>query len=156
MTGDTISSLESDVDVEGELPDSIDEAAIERMRTVAWVLDESVRVPGTNFRVGLDPVLGVLPGSGDAIGAGFSLYIVLESARLGVTYTTLLRMLANITIDVAGGLIPVVGAVFDAIWKANKRNVELALRELASDQESDAVSDGQPADDSEVVDIPVE
>lgn len=156
MTWDTTSSLESDVDVEGELPESVDGAAIERMRTVAWVLDESVRVPGTDFRIGLDPVLGVLPGSGDAIGAGFSLYIVLESARLGVTYTTLLRMLANIAIDVAGGLIPVVGGVFDAVWKANKRNVELALRELTSDPESGAVSDGESADDSEVVDIPVE
>jgi len=116
-----------------DLPDRVDEAAVARMQTVAHVLDRSIRVPGTNFRVGLDPILGVLPVAGDAVAAGLSLYIVAESARLGVSRPTLLRMLGNIAVDAAGGSIPLAGDLFDAMWKANRRNVELALEELASD-----------------------
>jgi hypothetical protein len=134
MKRESGSDLESefDVDFEGELPDSVDRAAVERMRVVAKVFDESVRVPGTDFRVGADPVLGALPVAGDVVSAGFSLYIVLESARLGVSFTTLLRMIANVTVDVAGGSIPYAGTLFDAFWKANVRNLELALEDLAT------------------------
>jgi len=103
------------------------------MRAVARILDESVRVPGTDFRVGLDPILGLLPGWGDAVAAGLSLYIVVESARLGVPFGTLVRMLANVAVDAVGGSIPIAGDFFDAAWKANTRNVELALRALAAD-----------------------
>jgi len=130
-----------DVDYDGELPESVDEAALKRMEMVAYALDESVRVPGVGFRIGIDPILGALPIAGDVVSAAFSLYIVAESAYLGVSFTTLLEMLANITIDVAGGSIPYVGTVVDAIWKANKRNVELALEDLAEAVEPDGSSE---------------
>jgi hypothetical protein len=120
-----------DVEYDGEIPDSVDRAALERMETVAYVLDESIEIPGTDYSVGADPVLGALPVAGDVVSAAFSLYIVAESAYLGVSYTTLLGMLANITVDTVGGAIPYAGTVFDAVWKANKRNVGLALRDLA-------------------------
>jgi hypothetical protein len=116
-----------------ELPDSVDRAAVGRMRTVAYVLDESLPVPGTDRRVGLDPLLGVIPGVGDAVSAGVSLYLVVEAARLGVSYGTLLRMIANVTIDFAGGSLPYVGDVFDAVWKANVRNLELVFEDLTED-----------------------
>lgn len=122
-----------DFEFDDELPAGIDEGAVRRMRTVARLLDESIRVPGTSFRVGIDPILGVLPGAGDTVAAGLSLYIVMESARLGVSTATLLRMLGNIAVDTVGGSIPLLGSVFDAVWKANRRNVELAVRELATD-----------------------
>lgn len=117
---------------DGELPESVDPAAVRRMRAVARLLDESVRVPGTRFRVGLDPIVGLLPGAGDALTGALSLYVVVEAARLGVTYTTLVRMLANVGVDVVGGSIPILGDLFDAVWKANVRNVDLALADLAS------------------------
>lgn len=154
MPGDTIFTVESEFDVEGELPDSVDETAIERMRTVATVLDESIRVPGTSYRVGLDPLLGIAPVSGDVVSGAIGLYIIAESARLGVTYTTILEMLANVALDVAVGSIPLAGGIFDAVWKANKRNVELALRDLASG--STAGSRADSTDEREVVEIPVE
>jgi hypothetical protein len=116
---------------DGEIPPSVDEAALHRMEAVAYALDESVRIPGTNASVGIDPILGVLPVAGDLVSAGISLYIVVESANLGVSYTTLLRMIANIGIDVVGGSIPYAGTLFDSFWKANKRNVEHALEDLA-------------------------
>lgn len=117
-----------DIDYDGELPESVDEAALKRMETVAYVLDESVRVPGIGVRIGIDPVVGALPVAGDVASAALSLYIVAESAYLGISLTTLVEMLASITIDVAGGAIPYAGTVVDALWKANKRNVGLAMR----------------------------
>lgn len=139
-----------DIEYDGELPASVDESALNRMATAAYVLDESVRIPGIGYRVGVDPVLGVLPVAGDVVSAGFSLYIVAESAYLGVSFTTLVRMLANITADVASGSVPVVGTLIDAVWKANKRNVELAAQDLAEPVETDGGSgvDG--------IEIPVE
>jgi hypothetical protein len=130
MSDDLASAFDARID---DLPASVDRAAVRRMRFVACLLDDSVRVPGTDFRIGLDPLLGVLPGAGDAVTGALSLYIVVESARLGVSYRTLLTMLAHVGIDVAGGSIPVVGDFFDAVWKANARNFELALAELADD-----------------------
>ncbi|QSG11122.1 Uncharacterized membrane protein, DUF4112 family [Halapricum desulfuricans] len=141
-----------DIDYDGELPESVDEAALKRMETVAYVLDESVRVPGIGFRIGIDPVLGALPVAGDVVSGVFSLYIVAESAYLGVSFTTLLEMLANITIDVAGGSIPYVGTVIDALWKANKRNISLALEDLAEAVETDGSGDRTGGG----VEIPVE
>ncbi|WP_435073300.1 DUF4112 domain-containing protein [Halorubrum sp. HHNYT27] len=113
------------------LPESVDRAAVKRMQMVAYVLDEGFRVPGTDYRIGIDPVVGVLPGAGDVLTGGFSLYIVLEAARLGVSYTTLLKMIANISVDVVGGTIPIVGDIFDIVWKANKRNFKLVVNDLS-------------------------
>jgi hypothetical protein len=137
----------------GEIPPSVDEAALHRMEAVAHALDESIRIPGTNASVGIDPILGVLPVAGDLVSAGISLYIVVESANLGVSYTTLLRMIANISIDVVGGSIPIVGTLFDSFWKTNKRNVEHALGELAEP----AVESSDDSDNTETaVEIPVQ
>ena len=112
-------------DDEFDVPDSVDEAALDRMRAVADLLDEAVTVPGTDLKVGLDPVVSAIPVVGSAISAGVSLYIVLEAANLGVPFTTVVRMLANVTVDVATGSIPVVGPLFDAFWKTNAWNVDL-------------------------------
>jgi hypothetical protein len=130
MSDDLASAFDERID---ELPASVDRAAVGRMRVVARVLDDSVRIPGTEFRIGLDPLLGLLPVAGDAVSGVLSLYIVVESARLGVSHRALVRMLAHVGIDVAGGSIPVVGDLFDAAWKANTRNVGLALADLTRD-----------------------
>ncbi|SEV79607.1 DUF4112 domain-containing protein [Natrinema salifodinae] len=116
---------------EGDLPSTVDEAALERMRVSARILDEGMRVPGTNFRFGLDPIVGILPGVGDSAASIVSLYIVAESARMGVSQSTLLRMLANVAVDTIGGSVPIIGVLFDAFWKSNKWNVMLALEDLA-------------------------
>ncbi len=145
------SDLEDEFDFDGELPATVDRAAIGRMRTIARVFDDFIRIPLTDMRVGLDPILGAIPVVGDVISAGLSLYIVLEAARLGVSFTTLLHMIANVSIDVVGGSVPIVGGIIDAVWKANKRNVELVLEDLANDPLDDG-SDGEP----EVIEIEIE
>ena len=119
------------VEYDGEIPSSVDAAALHRMEAVAHALDESIRIPGTNASVGIDPILGVVPVAGDLVSAGISIYIVAEAAYLGVSFTTLLRMIANISIDVVGGSVPLLGTLFDSFWKANVRNVEAAFADLA-------------------------
>jgi len=151
---------------DGPVPEGVDEAAVERMRLVARVMDDGVRVPGTDARVGLDPVLGVVPGSGDVLAAGIATYVVLEAARLGVSYVTLVKMLANVVVDAATGAIPVVGTIVDAVFKANRRNLALALDDLADgasetvfasveDAASDVIEDAADATE-EVVDAAVD
>lgn len=108
-----------------------DAAPLRRVRTVARVLDEAFRVPGTDVRVGLDPILGIIPGVGDGVAALFSLYVVLEAAVAGVPRTTLLQMLAVVAVDAVVGSVPVVGPLFDAVWKANTWNVRAFERHVA-------------------------
>lgn len=109
-----------------------DEARLKRIRLLSRLLDEQFRIPGTTYRVGLDGLLGLIPGVGDAAGALLSAYIVYEAIRLGAPSTVLLRMLANIGIDTVGGAIPVVGDIFDMAWKTNKKNAALLHAYLAS------------------------
>jgi hypothetical protein len=147
---------------DGPVPEGVDEAAVKRMRLVARVMDDGVRVPMTETRVGLDPLFGVVPGAGDLLAAGISTYIVLEAARLGVSYVTLVEMLATVAVDTALGAIPVVGTVVDAVFKSNRRALALALDDLADgvsetvfanveDAASDALADAADATE-EVVD----
>ncbi|MFC5970007.1 DUF4112 domain-containing protein [Halomarina salina] len=107
-----------------------EQETLERCRTVAAALDEAVPVPGTDQRVGLDSILGLLPVAGDAVAAAASSYIVLEAARLGAPKSTLLRMGFNIAVDFGVGSIPILGDLFDAVFKANRKNVELLERFL--------------------------
>jgi hypothetical protein len=98
---------------------------MDRLRRMAWVLDDFVRVPGTSRRFGLDPVLGLLPGGGDIAGGALSAYIVIAAARLGAPSSVILRMGWNIAVDTLLGAVPLLGDLFDASWKANRRNVAL-------------------------------
>ena len=104
--------------------------ALRRSRKVSHLMDEAVRVPGTDYRVGLDPILGVAPVGGDAVALVLSLYPILEAARHDLPKSTIARMLLNVTLDATVGSIPVLGTLFDAVWKANERNVRLMERHL--------------------------
>lgn len=88
---------------------------IERARTVARWMD----------RYGLDPLIGLIPGVGDVIGAGFGLYIVSIAARRGLSKAVIARMLLHLAFDMVVGAIPVVGDVADFVYKANQKNLEL-------------------------------
>jgi uncharacterized protein DUF4112 len=113
-----------------------DEGRLKRIRLLSRLLDEQFRIPGTAYRVGLDGLLGLIPGVGDAAGMLLSAYILYEAMRLGAPRTVLLRMIANIGIDTVGGAIPVVGDIFDVAWKANKKNAALLHAYLASQRTS--------------------
>src|SRR4051794_573039 len=98
---------------------------LNRLRRLAVLLDDSIRIPGTGFRVGLDALLGLLPGAGDLAGGAFSLYILLQAARMDVPRPLLVRMGTNLVIDVVVGAVPILGDLFDAGFKANMRNLAL-------------------------------
>ena len=103
-----------------------------RVRVLARLLDSSIPVPGTKWKIGFDPIVGLIPGVGDLIGAVLSGYIVLEAVRLEVPTFTLARMLVNVGIDTVLGAVPAVGDVFDAAWKSNMMNVALLERHLVA------------------------
>ena len=104
---------------------------VERLQRLAQLWDSAIRIPGTQVRVGLDPLVGLVPGLGDAAGALVAAYIVLEAARFDVPGATLLRMLANVAIDALVGTVPVLGDIFDVAWRANLKNVALIEHHLA-------------------------
>lgn len=95
-------------------------------------MDAGIRIPGTNLRIGLDPILGLIPGAGDAVGAVLAGWILVEAARLGASRATLLRIAGNVALDAGLGAVPVIGDIFDFVWKANLRNVVLLERHLAA------------------------
>lgn len=104
----------------------------QRLNALAWLLDNSIRLPGIGFRIGLDALLGLIPVVGDAVGVLISGYIVREAARLGVPRSTLVRMVANVAIEGLVGMVPLLGDVFDAAWKANQRNARLLNEYVAN------------------------
>lgn len=103
-----------------------------RPRALARLLDESLRIPGTRIRFGLDPVLGLVPGLGDVISTGLAMLIVLDAARLGAPPALLTRMVGNILVDAVIGTIPGAGDVVDVFSRVNTRNLVLLDRHLAA------------------------
>jgi hypothetical protein len=106
------------------------QSQIDRLRALARLLDNAFQVPGTNFRWGLDALIGIVPGIGDAIGAVLSAIIIFQAARLGASKATLARMMGNVALDTIVGEIPLIGDLFDAGWKANTRNMALLEAQL--------------------------
>jgi hypothetical protein len=96
--------------------------AVERL---AWWLDNAITVPGTRFRIGFDALIGLIPGLGDLIGTLFSSYIIAVAASQGLPRSALARMAINVGVEAIVGVVPILGDVFDAMWKANQRNVRL-------------------------------
>jgi len=106
--------------------------ANERLRWLEVLLDEAFRIPGTGIRFGLDGIIGLVPGLGDAVAGALSLIIPLAAWVRGVPYVTLIRMLANVAIGLLIGTIPVVGDAFDIFWKANLRNYRLLTQSITN------------------------
>ncbi|MGQ0696929.1 MAG: DUF4112 domain-containing protein [Panacagrimonas sp.] len=105
-------------------------ATRERMEKLAWLLDGAVRIPGTKFRFGLDSIVGLIPGVGDVVGLGLGAAILYESVRVGAPRPLVMKMLRNSVLDALGGLVPVVGDVFDFAFKSNRRNAALLMEHL--------------------------
>ncbi len=101
------------------------EERIARIDALARLFDTAFVVPGTNIRFGLDAMIGLVPGIGDAITTLMALYIVREARALGAPRLLVGRMLANVAIDGIVGAVPLVGDAFDLAWRANRRNVAL-------------------------------
>lgn len=106
------------------------EASLARLETIAHLMDTAFLIPGLNRRVGLDAVMGLVPVIGDIAGIAISSYIVYEARRLGAPRWLVMRMMANVAMDGAVGAVPLAGDLFDAAFKANRRNVRLLRRHM--------------------------
>lgn len=95
------------------------------LRKFAFYMDEAFTIPGTNFKVGLDALLGLIPGIGDVIGAVMSTWIVIGALRHRVPARVIMRMVLNIMIDLFVGAVPVAGDVFDFLYEENVKNMRL-------------------------------
>lgn len=100
-------------------------------RTLAWLLDDLITIPGTNRRVGLDPLVGLVSGAGDVLTMVATGSTLIDGLRYRVPLLVLLRMIVNMALDSFVGAIPVVGDAFDFVFKANRRNVALLENAIA-------------------------
>lgn len=99
--------------------------ALERLDRFSYWTDSNFRVPFTTFRFGLSPVIGLVPIIGDFVGLVLSLYVLHEARKVGASRRVQARMIFNMMIEFVGGLLPIIGDAFDAVFKANTRNTEL-------------------------------
>jgi hypothetical protein len=99
-----------------------------QVQDLARLLDSRFRVPGTGLRFGVDGLLGLVPGVGDAAGLALSTYVIAQAVGLGARGSTVGRMVANVVLDAVFGSIPVLGWAWDFWFKANNRNVALLER----------------------------
>lgn len=98
---------------------------LSRLDALARLMDSAFRIPGTEIVMGFDALIGLVPVIGDAISSAIGGYIIWEAKRLGVSRHTIARMAANTTIDTVLGSIPILGDVFDVVYKSNRKNVAL-------------------------------
>lgn len=104
------------------------ETSLARLRRYAYWLDSGIPLPGLPWRIGFDSLLGLVPGVGDATGALLGGWILIEAARLKVSAATLARLFLNLALDATVGSIPLLGDLFDFVWKSNQRNLAILER----------------------------
>lgn len=107
-------------------------ATLNRIRRLSRLMDTSLRVPGTGFRIGLDPIIGLIPGAGDLISTAFSAYIIFLATRFGIPRQDLTEMIFNVALESVVGTVPLVGDLFDAFYKSNMRNLAILEKHLTA------------------------
>ncbi|NJO96112.1 MAG: DUF4112 domain-containing protein [Pleurocapsa sp. CRU_1_2] len=104
---------------------------LRQIRKIARLLDTAIGIPGTKFRIGLDPILGLIPGGGDLVGAAISAYMIYLASSFGLEKSQISKMIQNIALETTVGFVPIVGDFFDAYFKANIRNLDILEQHLA-------------------------
>ena len=104
--------------------------SLARITALTKLLDSAFLIPGLNRRVGIDAVIGLIPGVGDALSTLLASYIIWEARQLGLPRWKIARMVANVAVDTAIGAIPVAGDAFDLFFKANERNLRIVREHL--------------------------
>ena len=118
----------------------IKEERLLRLKILGERLDESIKIPGTGYKMGLDSMIGAVPVIGDFIGGALSTYILYSGIKLGAPPKIVAQMATNIAIDFAIGSIPIIGDVFDIIWKANVKNIELIEQNTLENEENKGIN----------------
>lgn len=105
-------------------------ATLNRIRKLSRLMDTAIGIPGTRFRIGIDPILGLIPGAGDLVSTAFSAYIIYLAARFNIPREFLAKMIFNVGLEAVVGTIPLVGDLFDAYYKSNIRNLAILEQHL--------------------------
>ncbi|HEY9861375.1 MAG TPA: DUF4112 domain-containing protein [Candidatus Obscuribacterales bacterium] len=103
---------------------------LNRIRKLSRLMDTAIRIPGIGFRIGLDPIIGLIPGAGDLVSTAFSAYIIFLAARFKLPAPVLYRMVFNSGLEAVVGSVPLIGDLFDAFYKSNIRNLALLEQHL--------------------------
>ncbi|NJO42392.1 MAG: DUF4112 domain-containing protein [Cyanobacteria bacterium CRU_2_1] len=103
---------------------------LNRIRKLSRLMDTAIRIPVIGFRIGLDPIIGLVPGAGDLISTAFSAYIIYLATRFRLPAVILRQMIFNITLEAVVGTVPFIGDLFDAFYKSNVRNLALLEQHL--------------------------
>ncbi|MBI4265462.1 MAG: DUF4112 domain-containing protein [Acidobacteria bacterium] len=111
---------------------------LEALRALSQLLDSAFLLPGTRYRIGLDPIVGLVPVIGDLVSPLFAMAVLWQARELGVPRVVQLRMVFNVAIDALLGIVPVVGDLFDFAWKANDMNVALLERHAEEEHPASA------------------
>ena len=114
----------------------LNEEKLLRLKRLSHKLDEAFTVPGTERKIGIDPIIGLIPGAGDLVGGMLSLYIMHAGISMGASRKDIIRMFGNIALEFIIGCIPIVGDLFDATWKSNQRNVKLIENSVMSEEKN--------------------
>ncbi|MBE9211050.1 DUF4112 domain-containing protein [Nostoc sp. LEGE 06077] len=107
-------------------------ATLDRIRRLSRLMDTSIRIPVFGFRIGLDPIIGLVPGAGDLISTAFSTYIIFLATRFGIPRQDLAKMIFNVGLEAVVGTVPLVGDLFDAFYKSNIRNLAILEQHLTT------------------------
>ena len=118
------------------------EDALMSITHLAKLMDSAFAIPRLNRRVGLDSIIGLVPGVGDAISAALASYIIWEARQLGLPRWKIARMIGNVAVDTALGAIPLAGDVFDLFFKANERNLRIIHEHLGTPSRGPKEIDG--------------
>jgi hypothetical protein len=118
---------------------------LRRIRKIAKLLDTAIGIPGTKFRIGLDPILGLIPGGGDLVGAAISAYMIYLATSFGLEKSKVNQMIKNIAIETTVGFVPIFGDLFDAYFKANIRNLDILEQHLAQTDELKEIQENASA-----------
>ena len=114
----------------------LNEEKLLRLKRLSHNLDEAITIPGTERKIGIDPIIGLIPGGGDLIGGVLSIYIMHAGIRMGVPRSVIIQMFGNIALEFIIGCIPIIGDLFDAMWKSNQRNVKLIEDSIISEEKN--------------------
>jgi Domain of unknown function (DUF4112) len=118
---------------------------LRRIRKIAKLLDTAIGIPGTKFRIGLDPILGLIPGGGDLVGAAISAYMIYLATSFGLEKSKVSQMIKNIALETTVGFVPIVGDIFDVYFKANIRNLDILEQHLAQTDELKEIQENASA-----------
>ncbi|MBA3678028.1 MAG: DUF4112 domain-containing protein [Sphingosinicella sp.] len=127
-----------------QLPIGRDPASVRRrLEAMELILERAMVVPGTNYRIGLDAIAGLIPVVGDLITASMGAWLVWEARNLGMSKFQLVRMAGNVAVDTAVGAIPVLGDAFDFVFRSNTRNLRILKRYLDKHHPETMIVEGE-------------